>query len=200
MGVGSKLAVSELQAIAWQAARSQARRHPGADVDDLAQEALVAMCAAMRHVTASTQCVAAYLARVAKVATWLHGVELVSPLRHSKSADGLAQAARAAAGRVSDELLEQEAAPQMPAPDALNEGRWAAEVRAQVEKVLARETPDDRALLQELLLGGSHYREVAQQFGVPLPKVYVISQRACRRILTSARVRALWRDLPSRGE
>lgn len=200
MGVGSELAVGELQAIAWQAARSQARRHPGADVDDLAQEALAAMLAALRVLKSAPVSLSAYLGQVAKIAVWLHGAEMRSPVRHRRDVQGLEQAAQTAAGRVSDAVLALEPSEAVPASQALEQRRWDAEVRAQVESVLAQDSADEQAILRPVLLGDAHPREVAAALGQPVQRVYVVALRAKRRILASAQLRALWRDLPSRGE
>lgn len=197
MGVGHGLAAGELYSIA-QSLSWRYRHVSEADLEDAVQAAVVAMVGALAQLREMPLDVRAYVRRVAYLALQLAVWTERSPVTIAR--DRLPQEAARTQRTDADVALACAAVPDAPVDERLAADRWSRSVRRRLREVIGNDAADDREVAQLVLLEDHRPAEAAQAVGRSVAEVYVVTQRIKNRILKDARMRELWRDMPSRVE
>ena len=161
---------------------------------------MVELVGALNGLTEAVDNLRAYLERVAACAVrWTVAVQS-SPVRVPRDSRTVMPAAMAAyRGREAVDPEQPET--QQPGPDvALADQEWSAAVRRRVLGLLVDDAPAERAAMERVLLGEERAESAAAATGLPVQRVWVITQRTKRRILADAQLRARWREIATEEE
>ena len=192
----------ELYGLAQEAA-ARWRGQPGVVVADVTQEVTAALLEAAAMPRPSVLDGRGYFARVAQRAAQVYVWTLTAPVRLSSDPLTLRRslvALRKAGTVPAEDVLPTRPVDAAPADVRLDGLRWARAVRQRVHEALAPEERDLGGAARRVLLEDASAAEVAHEHGADAKAIYVVTARVKRRILRDARVRALCRELGSRGE